>query len=57
VPQTQNNTLPPLQHVWIGYLLAIATTFADVVSVDQQPDLSAGQLCRRFMFSCQVLWE
>ena len=39
----QNNTSPPLPHVWIGYLLAIATTFAHVVSVDQQPDLSSGQ--------------
>jgi hypothetical protein len=43
VPQTQNHVLPALPHVWIGYLLAIITTFADVVSVDQQPDVAGGQ--------------
>ncbi|HMI53136.1 MAG TPA: hypothetical protein VK525_16605 [Candidatus Saccharimonadales bacterium] len=43
MPQTQNHVPPALPHVWIGYLLAITTTFADVVSVDQQPDVAGGQ--------------
>ena len=39
----QKAILPMLPHVWIGYLFGLATTVAEVVSLDGQPDLAKGQ--------------